>query len=77
MQGHITKFHERIGFGVISAADGRRYRFSSADIRNPKSRIVGLDVDFVVESRTPKDIILLQGSPWTVFGHAVPAGKRS
>lgn len=77
MQGHITKFHEGIGFGIISAADGRKYRFSKSDIRNPNGGIVGLDVDFVVESRSPKDIILLHGSPWTVFGRAVPAAKRS
>jgi hypothetical protein len=77
MQGHITKFHEGIGFGIISTADGCKYRFSKSDIRNPNGRIVGLDVDFVVESRSPRDIILLHGSPWTVFGRAIPAGKRS
>lgn len=79
MQGHITKFHERIGFGVISAADGRKYRFAKSDIQNPNGGLVGLDVDFVVESHSPspRDIILLHGSPWTVFGSPRPAGKRS
>ncbi|WP_072397229.1 hypothetical protein [Hyphomicrobium sp. CS1GBMeth3] len=77
MQGQITKFHERIGFGIISADDGRKYRFSSTDIRNPNGRLVGLDVDFLVESRSPKDIILLHGSPWSVFARANPAAKRS
>jgi len=77
MQGQITKFHEGIGFGVISASDGRKYRFSQTDIRNPNGRLVGLDVDFLVESRSPRDIILLHGSPWTVFGRASAALKRS
>ena len=78
MQGQITKFHDTIGFGVISTADGRKYRFAKSDIRNPNGHLVGLDVDFVVESHSPspRDIILLHGSPWTVFG-ATPAGKRS
>jgi hypothetical protein len=77
MQGHITKFHESIGFGIINAVDGRKYRFAKSDIRNPNGRMVGLDVDFLVESRSPRDIILLHGSPWAVFGPAVPALKRS
>jgi hypothetical protein len=76
MQGQITKFHEGIGFGVIDAADGRKYRFSRLDIRNPDERLVGLDVDFLVEHRSPKEIILLSGSPWTVFGRSAKAGKR-
>jgi hypothetical protein len=77
MQGQITKFHDTIGFGVIRAADGRKYRFSKSDIRNPNGRLVGLDVDFLIESRSPKDIILLHGSPWGVFAHATPAKKWS
>jgi len=77
MQGQITKFEESIGFGVISAADGSKYRFSRLDIRNPNGRLVGLDVDFLVESRSPKDIILLHGSPWSVFAPANLAQKGS
>jgi cold shock CspA family protein len=77
VQGHITKFHESIGFGVISSDDGRRYRFRKSDIRNPGHHLVGLDVDFVVEARRPTDIIVLHGSPWAVFGRAAPAVKRS
>jgi hypothetical protein len=77
MQGQITKFHEDIGFGVISTADGHKYRFSRSDIRNPNGRLVGLDVDFLVESRSPRDIILLHGSPWSVFAPATPTRKRS
>lgn len=76
MQGEITKFHDAIGIGVIRAADGRKYRFAGSDIRNPNGRLVGLDVDFVVELRSPRDIILLHGSPWSVFAHAGPAAKR-
>ncbi len=77
MQGQITKFHEGIGVGVISAVDGRRYRFSEKNICNPNGRLVGLDVDFLVEAQSPRDIILLHGSPWAVFGRVSPALKRS
>jgi hypothetical protein len=76
MQGQITKFHEDIGFGVISATDGRKYRFSKSDIRNPNGHLLGIDVDFLVESRSPKEIILLHGSPWTVFGRTDTLAKR-
>ena len=77
MQGQITKFHEAIGFGVICTADGRKYRFSHSDIRNPDDRLVGIDEDFLIDSRSPRNNILLQGSPWTVFTQANLATKRS
>jgi cold shock CspA family protein len=73
MQGQITKFRDDLGFGVIRSDDGRTYRFSSAEITNPNGKVVGLDVDFLVESARPREIILLHGSPWTVF----QSGKRS
>jgi len=72
MQGQITKFRADIGFGVIKTDCGRKYRFSSTQIQNPNGKLVGHDVDFLVESHAPKDIILLYGSPWTAFG---PAGR--
>ena len=72
IQGEITKFRDDIGFGVIRADDGRKYRFTKTDIVNSNGRLVGLPVDFVVVSNRPTDIILLNGSPWTVFG---PAGR--
>jgi hypothetical protein len=68
MQGQITKFRDDLGYGVIRSDDGRKFRFSSAEISNPNGKLVGLDVDFLVESQMPRDIILLHGSPWTVFG---------
>jgi cold shock CspA family protein len=68
MEGQITKFRDDLGFGVISTTDGRKFRFSSAEITNPNGKLVGVDVDFLVESHKPTDIILLHGSPWTVFG---------
>jgi hypothetical protein len=77
MQGQIIKFREDIGFGIIKTDDGHKYRFSSAEIRNPNGKLVGLDVDFLVESHKPSDIILLHGSPWTVFGPVGGSTKRS
>jgi hypothetical protein len=68
MQGQIVSFQERLGQGVIVSEDGHRYRFTKGEIQNLNGKLVGLDVDFLVESRRPKDIILLHGSPWHVFG---------
>ena len=70
MYGHITKFDDRIGSGVIKTDAGQKYRFQKSNIQNPNGKLVGLDVDFLVESRQPKDIILLAGSPWTVFANS-------
>lgn len=68
MYGQITKFREEIGTGVIRAEDGRTYRFASAEVINGGQKLVGHGVDFVLSERRPKDIIVLAGSPWTVFG---------
>ncbi len=68
MQGQIIRFDATLGQGVISTEEGQRYRFQCGEIRNPNGKLVGLDVDFLVESRRPKDIILLHGSPWQAFG---------
>ena len=68
MQGQITRFNDEIGFGVIETGEGQKYRFQMSEIKNPNGKLVGLDVDFLVESRRPRDIILLHGSPWTAFG---------
>lgn len=68
MQGKIVKYSERMGQGVISTDDGRRFRFHSRSVRNLGGKLVGSEVDFLVESRQPRDIFLLSGSPWTAFG---------
>ncbi len=67
MHGRITKFSAKNGFGVIEADDGSRYRFAEGEVVNLNGRLVGHSVDFVLNARRPKDIILMTGSPWTVF----------
>ncbi len=67
LQGEITKFHDGIGTGVIVADNGRKYRFTKSQLINSATRMVGLTVDFVVVANRPTDIILLNGSPWSVF----------
>jgi cold shock CspA family protein len=70
MHGQITKFSDKVGFGVIEAEDGSKFRFAKSEVVNLNGRLVGHTVDFVVAARRPKDIILMTGSPWTVFsGH--------
>ncbi len=67
MHGRITKFSAKDGFGVIEAEDGSRYRFTEREIVNLNGKLVGHSVDFVLNPRRPEDIILMTGSPWTVF----------
>jgi len=68
MHGQITKFSEEVGYGVIEAEDGSKYRFAKAEVMNLNGRLVGHNVDFEVAARRPKEIILMTGSPWTAFG---------
>lgn len=68
MYGEITKFRPEFGTGVIKAEDGRKYRFASTEIVNRGQELVGQGVDFVLNDRRPKKIIVLTGSPWTAFG---------
>jgi cold shock CspA family protein len=68
MHGQITKFSDEIGFGVIEAENGAKYRFAKSEVKNLNGRLVGHSVDFVVAARRPTDIILMTGTPWTAFG---------
>ena len=70
VQGQITKFRDDIGVGIIETDDGRKFRFSRGEIKNPKGKLVGHFVDFLIDVAKPRDIILLAGSPWTAFGAA-------
>lgn len=68
MHGRITKFSDEVGFGVIEADDGSKYRFAKTEIKNLNGHLVGHTVDFLVAARRPKEIFLMTGSPWTAFG---------
>lgn len=67
MHGRITKFSTKVGFGVIEAENGSKYRFAKSEIVNLNGKLVGHSVDFVLDARAPKDIILMTGTPWSVF----------
>lgn len=71
MQGHIAKFRADLGVGVIATGEGRRYRFSAAELVNPDADLIDAEVDFVPAGRAAAAIVLLRGNPWTVF--AAPA----
>jgi len=68
VHGRITKFSDEVGFGVIEADDGAKYRFAKTEIKNLNGHVVGHTVDFVVAARRPKDIFLMTGTPWSAFG---------
>jgi hypothetical protein len=79
MQGRIVKFHESLNVGVIKTEDGRRYRFERDQVINPNGRFVGYEVDFVEPRRgqPPKEIILLTGSIWSIFGSEKNGGAEA
>lgn len=68
MHGRITKFNQEIGFGVIEADDGGKYRFAKSEIKNLNGHLVGHTVDFLLAARRGKEIFLMTGTPWTAFG---------
>jgi hypothetical protein len=70
MHGQITKYRDDIGFGVIEAENGRKFRFVKSEIVNLGEGLVGHSVDFLVVANQPTEIIMMTGSPWSVFGGA-------
>ena len=67
MQGQITKVHSDKGVGIITADNGAKYRFVASEIVNAGDELIGHSVDFLVHQRRPMEILVLAGSPWTVF----------
>ena len=67
MYGKIRTFRRDIGVGIIAAENGRSYRFRSGDVVNTSFELPGQEVDFLLQSLNPKDIIVLAGSPWSAF----------
>lgn len=67
MHGRITKFHDSLNVGVIVGDDGRSYRFAKADVVNLNGKLVGHTADFLLRARRPTDIILMTGTPFSVF----------
>lgn len=68
MYGRIVKFRDDIGVGVIHAESGDAFRFTTGDLVNRASHLVGTEVDFLISERKPREILLMKGSPWSVFG---------
>lgn len=68
MLGKIESFRRDIGVGIIAAEDGHKYRFQRSGLVNGRDRLTGEEVDFLLSGRTPREIIVLAGSPWNVFG---------
>jgi hypothetical protein len=68
MYGEITKFHEDLGIGVIEAEDGSKYRFDKSEIVSSARKLIGEHVDFLVDARRPRQIIVMSGSAWGAFG---------
>jgi hypothetical protein len=68
MYGEIIKFRKDLGVGVIEAEDGRKYRFTTSAIVSNMRQLVGENVDFLLDARRPRQIVVLSGSPWDAFG---------
>lgn len=70
MYGKITKFRPDLGYGVIKAENGRKYRFARGQVLNSADPLIGEGVDFELVASRPAQIIMMAGSPWTAFGTA-------
>lgn len=68
MHGQITLLRQDLGIGVIRTDDGRKFRFALDDILNADNEMMGESVDFVLVCDRPAEIIMMKGSPWSVFG---------
>jgi hypothetical protein len=68
MHGEIIKFRPDLGVGVIAAEDSRKYRFAKSEVLSSARDLVGRNVDFIVNARQPRQIILTSASLWTAFG---------
>ena len=70
MYGRIVKFRKDLGIGIIRSENGQAFRFADKEIVNKTGGLMGVDVDFIVAERKPREIFLMQGSPWTAFDRA-------
>jgi len=69
MYGKITKFRPDLGFGVISAENGRKYRFAKSAIISAGDPLIGQGVDFELDASRAAHIVMMAGNPWTAFAH--------
>lgn len=68
MYGAIKKYRRDLGIGIITAEDGRAYRFERGAILNRREDLVGQEVYFDLGGRKAREVIVLAGSPWAAFG---------
>jgi hypothetical protein len=68
MIGRVTRFYVQHGIGIIAADDGRKFRFAASELTNRDVPVDGEEVDFLVRSGRPVEIVPLSASPWTAFG---------
>jgi hypothetical protein len=70
MIGRVTRFYVHLGVGIIAADDGRKFRFTATELTNREAAVDGEEVDFLVRSGRPVEIVPLSANPWTAFGGA-------
>jgi hypothetical protein len=68
MKGRILGFNESDGAGAISAEDGSRHKFTSADWRGERPPTVGMSVDFESSEGQAKEIYLVSGAARAALG---------
>ncbi|MEO1198430.1 MAG: hypothetical protein AAFX39_04220 [Pseudomonadota bacterium] len=71
MRGIVLAFNPDDDLGVLRAEDGRRYRFSAGDWREPRPPRKRDEVDFEQENEIARDIYVLVAGP---VGHSLGEG---
>jgi hypothetical protein len=77
MNGRVLKVVKTIGMGVIVDDHGKKFRFRTSDVLNAHLTPDDQDVDFVLDGRCAKSIVILDGSPWTAFGPLISAPSHA
>jgi uncharacterized membrane protein YhaH (DUF805 family) len=60
MKGRITEYKRGESKGTITAFNSMRYSFSRSDWRSPDEPAAGLDVEFLIDGTSAKDVALRQ-----------------
>ena len=68
MHGEIIKFRADLGIGVIAAEDGRGHPFAKSQVVSSARDLVGENVDFIVDARCPRQIVVTSAALWTACG---------
>jgi len=70
MRGRITEYKHSESRGIITAFDSDRYGFGRADWRGAGEPGAGLDVEFLIDGKSAKEVVLRAAAPFAIPAEA-------